>query len=169
MSDWTDEKLKGLYMEINPTGGKPVRYDDVKRFLGAIEALLPLRVRFLASVARHAVDVIKGVHELFGKHGIEVSVTADSDPKAADYLVNAVLGGAIGAAGGAAAGASAWLAARYAGRFVPGIGPAIGVASLIGLLLGVAGGLAVTRIGLRVRFSPVDPEVLDLECVPQTA
>jgi hypothetical protein len=40
------------------------------------------------------------------------------------------------------------------------------VGSVIGAIIGAATGLVVTRWGLKIRISPLDPSKVDIEMVP---
>lgn len=152
-------------------GGKVASFSDVDKLLEVVGALLSLGHHPMISVPKQAVAAVKGVGELLKRHGIEVVLTVDSDPQAIDYAIHCMLGGTVGAAVGIAAGAGALaLAARY-GYLVPGVGWVISlaaIAGLAGLAIGATTGLAVTRMGLRAKFSPINNEVLDLELLPSS-
>jgi len=161
-------------MEIHPINskGSVQKFDDESEFLKQIDTLLQLGYRFTVTIAKDAVDIIKQLYSLFEKHKIELFITTDSDPTAADYLVNALGGAVVGGAGGAAVGAIGWavakkIAERATAFVVPGIGQVIGIASLIGAAVGLVAGLVVTRMGLRVRFSPKNPDYFDVEIIPE--
>lgn len=147
-------------------GGKAKSFSDGDKLLAAVEVLFSLGHHPLISVPKQAASVVAGVGELLRRHGIEVVLTVDSDPQAIDYVIHGVLGGAVGAAAGASLGAGTLaLAARY-GYLVPGVGWVISLSAVAGLAIGATVGLAVTRMGLRVKFSPIRGGNLDLELLP---
>ncbi len=146
--------------------GRVVEFDDPEKFVSTIETMLQLGERFLVAVAKSAARVLERVNELFRRFGLEIHVSADSDPTAMDYVANALLGGLAGGGLGAAGGAGAWLAGRALGFAVPGIGQFLLVGSVIGAIIGAATGLVVTRWGLKIRISPLDPSKVDIEMVP---
>lgn len=133
-------------------------------FLDGFEAALSAGERFTLSIARSASRTLKGMNDILREHGLELQISTDSDPEAADYVSMALIGGAVGAAGGAGTGAALWTVARLAGAATP-LAPFIVAGSLIGLVVGAATGLAVTRWGLTVRFAPSGSR-LELDFVP---
>jgi hypothetical protein len=143
-----------------------IEFDDPNAFISTAETLLKLGERFLVSIAKSAAAVIERMNEVFARFGLKIAIHADSDPGAMDYVANIAGGGVIGTAVGASGGAAAFLAARAAGFLIPGIGQFLLVGSVIGLILGAATGLAVTRWGLKIRFSPIDGSKLDFEMMP---
>ena len=156
-------------MEIHPisASGKLQRFSDAAQFVSQVESLLQLGARFTVSIAKTALDVAQRINELFKKHRLEIAITADSDPKAVDYVINMLLGGTIGAVGGAALGGGLLAVARSASIFLPGPGWAYLVGSIfVGVAVGAVTGAALARVGLRIRFSPVDSEKAELEVIP---
>ena len=162
------------YFEMQHNNRPVVRFGEheVERFMGAIDYALQIGESFIVSIARTASRIIERVNEIFRKHSVEIVVKADSDPDAAEYVINALVGatagGAVGAVGGAVYwGASATWANLAATSFVvPGIGPCIAIPAGVMAFIGAVAGLAVTKWGLRVRFSPVDPNRVSMEFTP---
>jgi len=162
-------------MEIQhvSNNGQVQSFDDPDKFLEQIDTLLKLGYKFSVSVAKESIDLFEQLNQLFEKHKIELVITTDSDPGAAEYLIMALGGAIAGGVGGAAVSAIAWtvvrqIAIRTAAFAVPGIGPVIAVGATLGALIGMIAGLAVTKMGLRVRFSPKTPNVLEIDLIPES-
>jgi hypothetical protein len=141
--------------------GKLKEYDGQRQLLEALDTLLELNVRFSVVIAKSAVDVVKGIQDLFKTHKIEVAIHEDSDPTAMDYIANAGLFGVGGLLAGATGGTLAWLAAKEVAKrsvayAIPGIGQFLLVGSLVGTGVGLVAGLCVTRWGLKIRFKQID-------------
>ena len=60
------------------------------------------------------------------------------------------------------------IAIRTAAFAVPGIGPVIAIGATAGALIGMIAGLEVTKMGLRVRFSPKNSNVLEIDLIPES-
>ncbi len=126
-------------------------HSDPESFLSGFDSALSSGGKFAVQVAESASFILTQMNAALRKHGIEIRLDVNSDPDAADYIVNAMLGGAVGAVTGIGAGAALWTIARVAAAGTP-IGPFLLAGSLIGLVTGAVGGVAVTHWGLRVRF-----------------
>ena len=146
--------------------GKTASFSDKSKFLAAVEAFIQLHQNPMISVPKHASTVFEGLKELFEKHGIEVVLTVDSEPAAIDYVIHSLIGAVAGAGAGVGLGVGALLVADKVGQHIPYVGYVIAIGALIGVVIGVTAGLAVTRMGLRVKFSPIDPDMLDVELIP---
>ena len=158
--------MSGFYISKD---GRTASFSDMTQFLGVVDALLQLREHPMVSIPRHEAGVFQSVKELFKKHGIQPVLTVDSEPAAIDYVIHSLLGGVAGGAAGAATSVGVALAAAQVGQRIPYVGLVIAIGSLIGVAIGVTAGLALTRMGLRVKFSPVDPEMVDVEFLPAAA
>lgn len=150
------------YRVLRPT--QSIATSDPEFFLESFEGALEAGERFTVSIARSASRTLRALNDILREHGVELQVDANSDPEAADYLANALLGGVAGAAGGAGTAAALWTVARLAGSATP-LGPFVIVGSLIGLAVGAATSVAVARWGLTVRFVPTGSKV-ELELAP---
>lgn len=146
------------------TSTKSIATANPETLLDGFEEALKSGEQFTLAIARSASHTLKQINQILKEHGVELQVQANSDPKAADYVVNAVFGGVLGAAGGAGTGAALWTIARIAGS-TPPLAPFILVGGVIGFLAGAATGAAVTHWGLTVRFAPASSK-LELEFVP---
>jgi hypothetical protein len=146
--------------------GKTATFSDVTVLLGAVEAFLQLQQHLVVSVPKHATTVFQGVKGLFDKHRIQVMLTVDSDPAAIDYVIHSLIGGLTGAGAGAATSVGVLVAAAKIGQHIPYVGWVITAGALIGVAIGVTVGLTVTRMGLRVKFSPVNRELVEVEFLP---
>ena len=148
-------------------GGEVATFSDPQVFLTQLTGALgnPL----VASIPRAAAATFAALGDLLKRSGYEVVIAADSEQAALDYAINGFSGGAIGATVGTltAAGVLA-LAAQY-GRYVPYVGWAISIGAVLGGALGVAAGLQKTRMGVRLKLSPLNPAVVDLELMPVRA
>jgi hypothetical protein len=131
-------------------------YDNAAQFLAEVDRLLEQGIHFVIQVLRGAVHVLERVKHLLKKHGVSVVIDPRSQPEAADYVVNIFAGAVVGGVGFGAAGALTWAGLRTIGLAIPAAAPFIAVASLVGMTAGALGGVAATRWGLRVRFSPAD-------------
>jgi hypothetical protein len=146
-----------------------VEFACADQFLGAIRYGLLRGDNLTGSVAKGLVRVLRRVRALFQELGIEVRIAPDSDPALAEYFVAGCVGGAIGTATGALAGASAWAGATAAGLALPPAGIVVAAAAVLGAVIGIAGGVAVTRMGLRLRFAAEDAETVEIDMRPSVA
>jgi hypothetical protein len=150
-------------------GDKVAFFDEAGVFLTAVDSLLQLGQRFTIVVARSASEVFEEINAIFAQHDIQIALLADSDPDAAEYVVNALAAGLLGAAGGAALGAGVWLglaraAAQGLLRTIPGVGQVLMVTTIAGVVIGALAGGVVTKWGLKVRFVPLgEQEGIEIE------
>lgn len=144
-------------------GGKVAFFDSAEAFVVTVETLLQLGQRFTVVVAQTASEVFQEINAAFKKHDVKIALIADSDPEAADYVVNALAGGILGGIAGAGIGAGVWVglaraAAQGLLRTVPGVGQVLTIATVAGVVIGALTGGVVTRWGLKVRFVPLDSD-----------
>ena len=148
-------------------------FEEIEKFLEAIELLIKLGIHFTVAIAKEASNAFKEVKKIFAEHNIDVALSVDSDPEAADYIANAMFGSAIGMAAGAAFGAGFWvgltaLVAKGASFTVPGFGQVVLISTIIGTAVGGLTGAAITRYGLKIRFKVKDNKefvVADYVCL----
>lgn len=137
--------------------GKVVKFNEASKFLNTVESFIQLQQKFTIIIVKAAVDVVDEVNKLLYKHSIKVEITEDSNPKAVDYIANALFGASIGAGQGAIL----WIAFSTYGSFLaetfdldiafPGLGHCVA----FGAALGAAWSFATTSWGLKIKFTPI--------------
>jgi len=144
-------------------GDKVAFFDSADAFVTTVETLLQLGQRFSVVVVRSASQVFEEINAAFKRHDVKIALIADSEPEAADYVVNALAGGVLGGVAGAGIGAGVWIglaraAAQGWRRTVPGVGQVLTVATVAGVVVGALSGGVVSRWGLKVRFVPLEDD-----------
>ena len=145
-------------------GGEVATFSDPQLFLTQLSGMLGNPV--IVSIPRAAAATFRALADLLKRSGYEVLITADSEQAALDYAINGFSGGALGAATGTLTTAGLIAFAAQYGRYVPYVGWVISIGAVLGGALGVAAGLQTTRMGVRLKLSPLNPAVVDLELMP---
>ncbi len=141
--------------------GKVVKFDDPSKFLNTVESFIQIQQKFIIIIVKAAVEVVDEVNNILEKYGIKVEITEDSNPKAVDYIANALLGAGIGAGvgailGGAFATYGSVLAKTISLDIVfPGLSQCIAIGAGIGAVIGAIGGVQATTWGLKIKFTPI--------------
>lgn len=155
-----------MYSIFDSGDGATMTFEEIDELLAQFQPMLGYG-RLLSIVLPSAAKLAaRCIMALLQELGIQVVVLRDSDPEATDYFGQTLLGGSIGAVGGAVGGVCALSVLTRLGYFIPYVGWFLVAATALGAAAGAGTGFAVTRMGLRVRFTQDDSLQLDLVPLP---
>lgn len=148
--------------------GQVKEFADLALFLGAVEMALAFGFEVVVTFAKAASDALDKIREVLARNKISVQLTTLSDPKLADYVVNGMVGVCVGAAAGVAVGGIGLTIAKYVAGAVVGplIAPVLLGGAFAGGVAGGVAGVALVHWGLTVRFSAINPELIEMTLTP---
>src|SRR5262249_17629653 len=82
------------------SGENAATFDGTGALLAHLDAVIGIGETLSVFLPRLATDAVRGFMALLERHRIEVVLTADSAPEAADYLAQTLLGAAAGGVSG---------------------------------------------------------------------